>query len=1037
MKLKKLSYGIAVALLSSATFGVASASDVMALSPQDEGGVLTTDLASKGKIVRLPNGDLVTAYAYGNSENNAIYDVKAQAERPAQDIFIKVSKDDGATWSEPVNISDTARRTSKQTYWESDVNGDVALGNFYGDSGKPNIFAAGGHIAVTWADKYCPAKGVDDINLNDDMPDYNLYQGASTYLDRGGRQLPFSCTYIAYTKDPSAVDAENKPTGGTWKREQLGFGERDAKQNVPRATSYSDGAKVAWNVVWQEDPEGLKTGAADGPGEGASGANVNKGTDVWYTYIEDMKAPALADVSFASNVSRVTNNFKKFKNREGSDVVAELTGRLDPTCAAIPECLANPENFSPILVETGKEGASRPNLGMVQVPGQKPVTIIAYEETKGGGEGIDFGKVVRYHQFTFDEPPASYINVAFSSGLQKGGSTTGDAQNQNQPGGNGNFTENNNPATGPDPQSEYQTADGTVSDVYQSPDWEDPARVGCVISNPAENGRRVRFFFNQAAGMDESINQSGTKIMLFWKEGAYDQGGPSDIMSRIGSVGAGAVNTGLTPVDLTPAVDTNFTPFTRYVLTSTGAVVYPDGLGGYVDGFGNIVEVVEGDAVLDVTYPEAGGCNYFMTEADRSHIPPIKLSDRVNNPLAMNLSTDAAGEVTNDDSTKTIAELTVTTEHNNIEDSRAHRGAIRGDTIMFGYSYAKDWALAKFTTEDNYNFFTRRSYDGGRNWTGTQNMSQYLPESEVDVKEPRIVAAPSSTPACDPINAPEGENCQNPNAFILAWGSIKNTYAHIESGAELDVFVTKTRDGGRTYDPLKLLSANITVPLDPEGEPDFESQLRMKPNGDNLYAVWMESSIDTANNEDTVVRFRTEADLEDAGAPTITLADGTVVYDLNSQVEPVTVDQGSVSGIVVSDPTAADSDYTYPVNQLNYNVTGIAVGSTIVATIDFGSPLPAGFVLLKVASDGSVTEIDAASWTQIDDQKVAVTIVDGGSLDSDGVANGVVVDPITVGVASIPAVSSSGGGSFGLIEMLFGFFGLGFVARRRIRITKK
>ncbi len=1016
MRLKKLTYGIAVALLSSATFGVASASDATALSPQDEGGVLTRDLASKGKIIRLPNGDLVSAYAYGNSEGKTIYDVKAQAERPAQDIFIKVSKDDGATWSEPTNISDTARKTSKQTFWQQDVNGDVALGNFYGDSGKPNIFAAGGFVAVTWGDKYCPAKGLDDINLNDDSPDYNLYQGASTYLDRGGRQLPFSCTYIAYTKNPSAVDAESKPTGGTWKREQLGFGERDAKQNVPRATSYSDGTKIAWNVAWQEDPEGLKTGAADGPGEGASGANVNKGTDIWYTYIEDMKTPALEDISFATNVSRVTNNFKKFKTREGSDVVTELTGNLDPTCAANPECTVD---TSPILVETGKEGAARANLGMVQVPGQKPVTIIAYEETKGGGEGIDFGKVVRYHQFTFDKPPASYINVAFSSGLQKGGnSTDSGAQGQNNSGGDDNVT----------------TDSALASEVYQSPDWEDPDRIGCVISNPAENGRRVRFFFNQAAGMDESINQSGTKIMFFWKEGAYDQGGPSDIMSRIGTVGADGVSTGLAPADLTPAVDTSFTPFTRYVLTSTGTVVYPDGLGGYVDGLGNIVDVVEGDAVLDVTYEEAGGCNYFMTDADRDSIPPIKLSDRVSNPLAMNLSTNASGEVTTDDSTKTIAELTTTTENNNLEDARAHRGAIRGDTIMFGYSHTSDWALAKFTTEDNYNFYTRRSYDGGNNWTGTQNMSQYLPEAEVDIKEPRIVGAPSSTPACDPINAPDGDNCQNTNAFILAWGSIKNTYAHITSGAELDVFVTKTRDGGRTYEPLKLLSANTTVPLDPEGEPDFESQLRMKPNGDNLYAVWMESSVDAASNEDTVVRFRTEADLEDAGAPTTTLEDGTVIYDINPPVAPVTVDQGSVSGIVVSDPTATDPDYTYPVNQLNYNVTGIAVGSTIIATIDFGSTLPEDFVLLKVANDGSVVEIDAASWSQIDDQRVAVTIVDGGSLDSDGVANGVVVDPITVGVTP---TSSGGGGSFGIIELLLGFLGLGLAARRRIRIACK
>jgi hypothetical protein len=1034
MKFKKLLRCMAAVYLSSATFSIALASDAQALSPHDDGGVLTEDLAAKGKIKRLPNGDLVSAYAYGNSDSKTVYDLKAQKERPAQDIFIRVSKDDGATWSAPVNISDTARRTSKQSYWETDVNGDISLGDFYGDSGKPNIFAAGGYVAVSWDDKYCPAVDVDVTNLNDDFPDYNYHQGAATYLDREGRQLPFSCTYIAYTKNPSAIDADGVPTGGTWKREQLSFGERDAKQNVPRATSYSDGTKVAWNVVWQEDPEGLKTGTADGPGDGASGANVNKGTDIWYTYIEDMKAPALADISFAANVSRVTNNFKKFKKREGDDVVTELTGYLDPICAATPECL----DTQPLLVETGKEGASRANLGMAQVPGQKPVTIIAYEETKGGGEGVDFGKVVRYHRFTFDKPPASYINVAFSSGLQKGGSSTGDAKNQNQPGAKGNFTDSDTLNTSSDPQSEYLDTEGVVSDVYQSPDWQDPSRIGCVISNPAENARRVRFFGNQAAGMDESINQSGTKFMFFWKEGAYDQGGPSDIVGRIGKVGTEAVNTGLTPVDLIPAVDTRFTTFTRYVLTSTGSVVYPDGLGGYVDGLGNVVVIAEGDAVLDVTYEEAGGCNYYLTDDDRDHVPPITLSDRINNSGAMNLSTNAVGEVTSDDTTKTIEALTITTENNNLEDARAHRGAIRGDTILFGYSYTSDWALAKYTTENNYNFFTRRSYDGGHTWTGTQNLTNYLPEAEVDIKEPRIVGAPSSTSACDPVNAPEGANCQDPNAFILAWGSVKNTYAHIESGAELDVFVTKTKDGGRTYEPLKLLSANVTVPLDPEGEPDFESQLTMKPNGDNLYAVWMETSTDAAGNEDTVVRYRAEADLDDAGAPTTILDDGTVIYNLT---RPITVDQGSVSGIVVSATTATGTEYTYPMPQFSYNVTGIAVGSTISVTINFGSALPTEFALLKVKDDGTTVEVDATDWVLIGDNLVQVSITDGGYLDDDGVENGTIIDPVTVGVPAqtiepTPVSTSSGGGSLGLIELLFGLFGLGVFVRRRIRATR-
>ena len=109
----------------------AVASTAMALSPQDEGGVMTQDLASKGKIVRLPNGYLVTAYAYGNSDSKVVYDIKSQTERPAQDIFIRVSKDEGTTWSAPLNISDTARKTSKQTFWSVSPNGDISQTEYF------------------------------------------------------------------------------------------------------------------------------------------------------------------------------------------------------------------------------------------------------------------------------------------------------------------------------------------------------------------------------------------------------------------------------------------------------------------------------------------------------------------------------------------------------------------------------------------------------------------------------------------------------------------------------------------------------------------------------------------------------------------------------------------------------------------------------------------------------------------------------------------------------------------------------------------
>jgi len=68
-------------------------------------------------------------------------------------------------------------------------------------------------------------------------------------------------------------------------------------------------------------------------------------------------------------------------------------------------------------------------------------------------------------------------------------------------------------------------------------------QAGCIISNPEENARRVRFVPQATPGA------SGLQMGIFWKEGKYDQGGPSDIMVRL-------LKNGVDQSNMTPAVDT-------------------------------------------------------------------------------------------------------------------------------------------------------------------------------------------------------------------------------------------------------------------------------------------------------------------------------------------------------------------------------------------------------------------------------------------------------------------------------------------------
>jgi len=84
---------------------------------------------------------------------------------------------------------------------------------------------------------------------------------------------------------------------------------------------------------------------------------------------------------------------------------------------------------------------------------------------------------------------------------------------------------------------------------YDNPGLNDAA--GCIVSDPAEGARRARFVTQTNPGDD-----SGIRFALFWRQGLYDQGGPADIMLRVG-YSAGAGSTGFHPADLNPPVDPN------------------------------------------------------------------------------------------------------------------------------------------------------------------------------------------------------------------------------------------------------------------------------------------------------------------------------------------------------------------------------------------------------------------------------------------------------------------------------------------------
>ncbi|WP_372985960.1 choice-of-anchor O protein [Marinobacter sp.] len=545
--------------------------------------------ANKSKISRLGNGRLLAVFGdYVDPNGYTIYDVKAQAERPARDLFVRTCEAGldcavESNWSELKNISNTASQSSIATDWDGfSVVDETDPRNpqpFYGDSEKPNLFAAGSRIVITWVDKYCPS-------LVEGEPSK---QRSVSYLTLGNREVPFACTYAVTSSD----------AGATWSNPvQLSSGIRDAKQDVNRGLSTGE-----WAITWQEDPRGLQLGEADGPGDGASGANVSSGTDIWYSRADSFGP----DGAVWSDPVRITDNFNGQTASGNFNTIFSGTGPVADEA-----------------IESGIAGASRANLAVQPgyLEGEVAQAIVAYEETKGSG-GLDEGKFVRYHTFDWNNPVA--------------------------------WTDQADPSTAP-----AETA-------------------GCIISDPTLNARRVRFVVQGAPGTETNM-----RMGIFWKEGEFTQGGPSDIMLRKGIVNGG---NGFSPGEMVPAVDAN---------------------------------CFESD---------------FLTAIGLDNAPALNMSSRTEEAEA---TTDA------DIPTSTLSDDT----YQKVEENAiAHRGLLRGDDLYVGYTYTPVLAELLYTNTKNYNFYIRH-YDGvAGTWSAPRNLSN-ITDTTINVREPRLVGTPGSTAGC-------------------------------------------------------------------------------------------------------------------------------------------------------------------------------------------------------------------------------------------------------------------------------------------------
>jgi Putative metal-binding motif len=529
----------------------------------------------------------------------------------------------------------------------------------------------------------------------------------------------------------------------------------------------------------------------------------------------------------------------------------------------------------------GNTSATRPNLFLqtyTKQDGTKSAwAIMAYEETKGLGSGPpettgtgsedgsgydpyevfpDNGKNAIYHSFDFQKPDlvsaGTILNLPETNEFGDQWVTVpkylGSIANDD-----GTYT--------PIDNDDYNDGDPYLYD------WKGELQLAY------ENARRPRFILQSKAsafggmkpdGSFKEPGNSGTVLLVLYKEGQEGAGRPSDIMMRrcVVKDADGNVLTG------NPWAPKNFLPGVQNLSTVMPGTTWvnPDR-----------DENAKGDGikVCDWTQPEE--C------------------------------------------------LTHKSGDNPYEDARAHRGAIRGDFVIMGYSYCPNWAASR-NAHDKYDFYVRRSFDGGETWTtdptstepithvdyfinpdgmsgseldeegndATEATKHYTVETDYDgggeyekarnvsliknnkvsVIEPRIVAVPGTIKKAGVWTGID-EDKQNRDVFYLAYGTSTNL-KDVDKAPE-DLFMSFSVDRGNHF-----LEDTWVVNPDSagnnagetvtgwyrlaKGDPEQgEVQLRMTPNGERFYSVWLEEG---AEGSDILFRRMAPSEFENNNTET-------------------------------------------------------------------------------------------------------------------------------------------------------------------------
>jgi len=165
-------------------------------------------------------------------------------------------------------------------------------------------------------------------------------------------------------------------------------------------------------------------------------------------------------------------------------------------------------------------------------------------------------------------------------------------------------------------------------------------------------------------------------------------------------------------------------------------------------------------------------------------------------------------------------------------------------------------------------------------------------------------------------------------------------------------------------------------------------------------AVFLNNPSDSDNDGISDI-LEDNASVLDASVVTgIPAATGATTFTIRGNGSPI-------QSVAVNQTGSAPVNIISSYGVLSYNVL-TSIGGTATIQINSSQPFGTNAQYYKVDAAGNYSLIPASNITQIGANTINLTLTDGGAFDLDGVANGVIVDPIAFGQA--PQVLGANGG---------------------------